>query len=338
MLGYEVMSLERRVGPSDPSALVRADPIGIGTVDEDGRIVACDSEFARLLGVADSAALEGRALEDIVPSGEDDWRDLLVSARGRSGLTARTVRIGPPTLHRALDVVSWADAAPDGRSGYRLLVSAADPSRPNPSVASIAGQARVARELHDGLAQDLWIAKLAASKLLRHESLDEDARAICTDLLRSIDSGLTEARSAVMAMRPASNRPMTLGRLVRQQVDEFSDRFGVRTECRVEGEPVVPAHVSVEVLRILQEALTNVRKHAQAGRVVVQLIAQESSILLTVRDDGVGFDPTTTTCGYGRESMAERAEAIRGRLTMASGPGRGTIVSLRLPVAARVRR
>jgi signal transduction histidine kinase len=57
-----------------------------------------------------------------------------------------------------------------------------------------------------------------------------------------------------------------------------------------------------------------------------------------VRDDGVGFDPTTTTCGYGRESMAERAEAIRGRLIVASGPGRGTSVSLRLPVDAVVGR
>jgi signal transduction histidine kinase len=332
------MSLERRVGPSEPGALVQAGPIGIGTVDESGRIVACDSEFARLLGVADPAALDGRSLEEIAPSGEDDWRDLLASARARAGLTARTVRIGPPALNRALDVVSWADTTPEGRSGYRVLVSPADPSRTNPDAASIAERARVARELHDGLAQDLWIAKLAASKLLRHESLDDDARAICTDLLRSIDSGLTEARSAVMAMRPASNRPMTLGGLVRQQVDEFSDRFGIRTECRIEGEPVVPAHVSVEVLRILQEALTNVRKHAHAGRVVVQLLERRSSTLLTVRDDGVGFNPTTTTCGYGRESMAERAEAIRGRLIVASGPGRGTSVSLRLPVDAVVGR
>ena len=113
----------------------------------------------------------------------------------------------------------------------------------------------------------------------------------------------------------------------------FRDRFAIRAECQVDvGEPI-PARVSVEMLRVLQEALNNVRKHANARRVVVRLEHRRSSVLLSIRDDGTGFDPAKTLSGFGRQSMHERAQSIGARLTVVSKPDRGTTVTLRVPVA-----
>jgi signal transduction histidine kinase len=183
------------------------------------------------------------------------------------------------------------------------------------------------------LAQDLWLAKLTASKLARHPTLDTDAQKLCVELLRSIDSGLAEARTAVMAMRPVDGPTVTLAELIERQVNEFSDRFGIPAECRVQDGPPVPSRVAVELLRVMQEALNNVRKHASARRVWIKARQQRSSVTLSIRDDGVGFDPGVSGTGYGSQSMQERAQSLGGRLEIVSTPGRGTTVTVRVPVA-----
>lgn len=216
-------------------------------------------------------------------------------------------------------------------SSMRLPLAEASPDGGPASWSGAEERARLAREIHDGLAQELWLAKLTASKLALHATLDADGRALCADLLRSIDAALSEARTAVTAMRADNDPATSLSALLERQVDEFSDRFGIRADCELEDGPPIPSRVSVEVLRVLQEALNNVRKHAGARRVVVRLEQSRASIMLTVRDDGVGFDATVTDIGYGRQSMQERAESIGARLMIASVPGRGTTVSLRLP-------
>jgi NarL family two-component system sensor histidine kinase LiaS len=194
-------------------------------------------------------------------------------------------------------------------------------------------RARAAREIHDGLAQDLWLAKLAATGLERNPSLDADARALCADLRRAIDAALTETRTALVAMRSVDVPAPPFSEVITRQVNEFSDRFGIRAECHIEDGPAIPPRVAIEMMRVVQEALNNVRKHARPGRAVVRLGRRRDSIVLSVRDDGVGFDPTIRSSGYGRESMHERAQSIGGRLTISSAPGRGTSVTLRVPVA-----
>jgi two-component system sensor histidine kinase UhpB len=85
-------------------------------------------------------------------------------------------------------------------------------------------------------------------------------------------------------------------------------------------------------MRVVGEALNNVRKHAAARRVLVRMEQRANSIALSVRDDGVGFDPGQTSDGFGRQSMHERAQSIGARLSIASTPGRGTTVRLRVPL------
>ncbi len=323
------------VGAREPDAPFHAAPIGIGRVDANGRLAELNPEFARLLGVLTQPALH-RTLDEIAPSTDDRWRNIVAAARDTPGLSRRMVTVGAPSDPRSLEVLAWSSAPGGSRSFVTLLVSQLPADRSSAWMTGAVERARFAREIHDGLAQDLWLAKLTASKLERHPTLDKDARALCVELLRSIDAGLSEARTAVLAMRSTDEPTITLSELISRQVNEFSDRFGIRIESHVGEGQAIPARVSVEMLRILQEALNNVRKHAAARHVVVRVERRRASIDLSVRDDGVGFDPTVKTGGYGQQSMHERAQSIGARLTIASVPGQGTTMILRVPVSQLV--
>ena len=196
-------------------------------------------------------------------------------------------------------------------------------------------RARLARDLHDGLAQDLWLARLSAARLAGNVSLDDAARALCADLIRTLDAGLAETQAAIAAARGEPGTAMTLATQVARRVHDFRDRFGLPIECAIEDGAAVPPRVAVEMQRVLQEALHNVRKHARARRITVRLAYRANAVVLSVTDDGIGFDPSVESVGFGRQSMADRARAIGARLRVVSTDGRGTLVLLRVPVAAR---
>ena len=136
---------------------------------------------------------------------------------------------------------------------------------------ALAERARLARELHDGLAQQLWLAKLKAGRLAALPDLGVDARLLTGELDAAIDAGLAEAREAVAAMRLAGDPAGTLPELLARSVDDFADRFGLRVEFTCDPDlPVLPARAQAEALRVMQEALSNVRRHADATVVRVR--------------------------------------------------------------------
>jgi signal transduction histidine kinase len=304
-------------------------PVGIGRIDATGTLTALNAEFARMFDLGVPEALH-RPVQKLPSALSECWREIIGSPGDSPGPSRWTVTVGRPPDHRLLNVVGWAIPEGEDVPVVQLVVSEIRSDQLE-SLDDLAERARLAREIHDGLAQDLWLAKLTASKLARHPSLDSEARVLAEDLLRSIDSGLAEAQTAVLAMRPQTGPVTTLSKLIERQVEEFSDRFGIRADCHAEAGPPVPPRVSIEVLRVLQEALNNVRKHANARRVIVTLGSQRDAIKLSVRDDGTGFDPATLASGYGRQSMHERAQSIGAHLEITSAPGRGTSVTLRVP-------
>jgi signal transduction histidine kinase len=325
-------SLERHgSGAGHMDAQLQPAPVGIGQIDATGTLTALNAEFARMFDLRLPEALD-RPVQKLPSALSECWREIIGSPGDSPGPSRWTVTVGQPPDDRLLSVVGWATPEGDDVPVVQLVVSEIRPDQLH-SLGDMAERARLAREIHDGLAQDLWLAKLTASKLARHPSLDSDARVLAEDLLRSIDSGLAEAQTAVVAMRPQGGPLTTLSKLVERQVEEFSDRFGIRVDCHAGDGPPVPPRVSIEVLRILQEALTNVRKHAVARRVIVTLGRQRDAIKLSVQDDGTGFDPATLDRGYGRQSMHERAQSIGAHLTIASAPGRGTTITLRVPAS-----
>jgi signal transduction histidine kinase len=196
--------------------------------------------------------------------------------------------------------------------------------------AAVEERARLSRELHDGLAQDLWFAKLKVGRLAALPGLDAEARAICGELDEAIDVGLTEARQAVMALRAVDDADASFCELMGRYVDDYGDRFGIRTEFTCADDvPRLETRVEAELLRIAQEALSNVRRHADATVVRVDVSAADGGVRLSVRDNGRGFDPAKIDGrGFGLTSMAERAALVGGRFTIDARPRDGTRVTV----------
>jgi signal transduction histidine kinase len=201
--------------------------------------------------------------------------------------------------------------------------------------AALAERTRLAREIHDGLAQDLWYAKLKQGRLTQNASLDAEARTSAGEVLDAIDSALAEARQAVMAMRVDPSAASSLEEVLRSYVEDFADRFGVRAEFEADGSlPRLPARTEAEVLRIVQEALNNVRRHADATLVRVLSERNGSTARITVTDNGRGFDPSdVAAASYGLRGMRERAELVGATLDVWSRDRDGTRITLELTTA-----
>ena len=128
----------------------------------------------------------------------------------------------------------------------------------------------------------------------QNESLDAAAKTTAGEVLNAIDSALAEARQAVMAMRVDPSSASSLEEVLRSYVEDFSDRFGVRAEFEAEGTlRRLPPRTEAEVLRIVQEALNNVRRHADATLVRVRTERRGATSRISVTDNGRGFDPST---------------------------------------------
>jgi signal transduction histidine kinase len=199
-----------------------------------------------------------------------------------------------------------------------------------------AGQAervRLSRELHDGLAQNLWLAKLKAGRLASLEGLTPEAAQLTEELDSAIEAGLVEAQQAVAALRLSGEPGSSLPELLSRAIDEFTDRFGLRADFECGDLPAVSPRIQVESLRITQEALTNVRRHADATMVRVTVLVDDGQLVVSVADNGRGFDPGAVgTSAFGLTSMRERAELIGGRLDLVSAPASGTLVRLVAPL------
>jgi signal transduction histidine kinase len=202
------------------------------------------------------------------------------------------------------------------------------------AAAALEERARLAREIHDGLAQELWYAKLKQSRLSRVSAFEGEASQLSAEVEGAIDMALAEARHAVAAMRGgAASGPLI--EMLRRQVEDFSDRFAIRADLVREGtgEPEIGPRAHAELIRIVQEALTNVRKHADAT-VVRVLVETGSELRIAISDNGRGFRPDMAPAGFGLESMRQRAAVIGATLSVTSAPHDGSRVELVMPLGA----
>jgi signal transduction histidine kinase len=193
-------------------------------------------------------------------------------------------------------------------------------------------RARLAREIHDGMSQELWFAKLKQGRLAQLPELTDDARGLAQEVAGAIEAALAEARQAILALRPAEGA--SFGQVVERYVEDFADRFGIPATCRCDpAAEGLPSRSQAELLRIVQEGLNNVRKHADATVVHVEVEAVPSGLRLTVTDNGRGFEPDTgSSSGYGLRSMQERAGLIGATLAIVSRPRDGTRVTVDVPL------
>jgi signal transduction histidine kinase len=203
-----------------------------------------------------------------------------------------------------------------------LLVGAArEISRYGREGAALEERRRVARDLHDGVAQELaYIATMA-----RRIELDPSAR-FARRLADAAQHALDESRLVISTLAGGGNVSDQIALTARDAAHRFDMEAVLELPADVELQP----DVAEALLRIVREAVTNAGRHAHAGAVTVSLDVADA-IALEVRDDGDGFDVTESGAGFGLTSMRERAEAIGGVFTVTSAPGCGT--SIRVEIA-----
>lgn len=192
-------------------------------------------------------------------------------------------------------------------------------------------RSRLAREIHDGLAQHLAFLKMRVAWLQRSEASVEMKQ--LHDIEGVLATALAEARQAISTLRADSGATTTAEALT-QYVEEFGriSSLDVSFECD-KRLPEVGPKVRVELLRIVQESLNNVRKHAGATNVKVRLTSTPRHFVIRIEDNGKGFDPARTPEGhFGVAIMRERAESVGGTFKVWSHAGKGTRVEVSVPV------
>lgn len=197
---------------------------------------------------------------------------------------------------------------------------------------------RLARDIHDTLTQgfaSIVMLLEAAEALL---PAGDPARRHVSQALRSARESLGESRRVVWALRPGQLGGGELPEALQRLAERLSDETGVQTEAVVTGtaRPLSP-QAQTALLRVAQEGLSNVRRHARAGHVSLTLSYMDDVVALDVQDDGNGFDAGRIAAlqeqlaGVGLKTMRERVEELGGTLVVESTPGEGTTVAATLP-------
>lgn len=196
---------------------------------------------------------------------------------------------------------------------------------------------RLSREMHDGLAQTLGYLGMQAERLERllAEGRTDQFREELTQLRQTIAEAYLDVRESIDGLRLAVERPGGFLEALLAHLEDFRQRTGLVVDTSgIEDPGDLSPEVALHLLRIAQEALTNVRRHAQARHVRVRLTREGGHLELTVADDGRGFDPSLSQGRHhvGLASMRERARSVDGQLTLATSPGQGTRVTVRVPL------
>ena len=198
--------------------------------------------------------------------------------------------------------------------------------------AAIAERARLARELHDGIAQDLWTAKLELDRL--GAQLDGAPQPVAVQLDRArgaVEAARSEAQDAVHALRSGFDAGLTLHEELPRRLDAFIARTGYPLDLEFDDRVVLRGITATETLRVLDEALHNVEKHADATRIRVRVVQEGDDVQMSIEDNGRGFTPSDGLPGHGLLGMRERASLLGGHLEVRSAPGDGTHVELVVP-------
>jgi len=199
---------------------------------------------------------------------------------------------------------------------------------------------RIACEIHDGLLQ--YLASIMYKADLCLDLMEEDAaeaRVTLEEISQALQACIRETRWLVSALRPDSVRIRGLLPVLRQRLAEFKERTGLAPQLYCIGDPGrLPEQLCLILLRVVQETLNNVYKHAQADRVSIHLdFSSPEEVQLCVQDDGRGFDleeerrRARERGAFGLCTMRERVESVGGSLRIETGPGQGTRVEVRLP-------
>ena len=303
-----------RLGVADSKAgrvLERARSERIDSVLDDPEI---DQNAARRLGARSALyvplVVGGRAIGVVVAHdragadpafGEDD------------------LRLGESLASRAAIAVDLSQRV--SRDAVRRVVEAQELER-----------ARLARELHDETGQALTSILLGLKSL--EDRLDSDeGRAAAAEVRELVVSTLQDVRRLAVELRPSALDDFGLVPALERLTETFATGSGIAVDLEARlGDERLPGEIETTLYRLVQEALTNVLKHAAAARVRVSLTRDAGGVTAVVEDDGSGFDAMARDGGLGLAGMRERLGIVGGRLTVDSASGRGTTLLAEVPL------
>ncbi len=191
---------------------------------------------------------------------------------------------------------------------------------------------RLARDLHDELGALLTSAKLDAARIRsRLANTAPEATERLNHLVEVLNSGIEMKRRIIEDLRPSTLSHLGLIPTLEIQARDFAQRSGIEVHCDLT--PVkLAADTELVIYRLVQEAITNITKYAKAHNVWINMASHAGQVEISVRDDGIGFDPNTpSSSAYGLVGMRFRVEAEGGTMKLLSSPGQGTLIQVKLP-------
>lgn len=320
---------------------------GICSVDADDRITFVNRRFARMLGGA-IPDFVGKELPLFVHP--DDREQARAAFRHRSFGVAgvmelRLCRLDQSVLWTGVSSSVFTDASGGFGGVLRMFSDISDRKELEAMRARLvkhlvaaqeAERRRIARELHDQAGQHLVGLTLGLDSLAKITPTSSEARHIVARL-QQITEGLSrDVHHLAVQLRPAALDDLGLVAAVGNYADEISEQFGVRVDIHCDVAQRLDPVIETTVYRVVQEALTNVVRHAGAQQVSVIIESQQTQLRVVIEDDGVGFDLSRERHadgpGLGIIGMRERAALVGGELTIESSADNGTTLFLRVPL------
>jgi PAS domain S-box-containing protein len=321
-----------------------------------GYIAECNLAHARNFGFATPEEMVGIRLRDLIPASDTErlesfrgsarsgWQDRTVEFRSRdkSGNLKHFLRTEIPIVENGMLVHVWGIT----RNITELKRAEEERQRSLEQLRALAARLqsireeerkRVAREIHDQLGQALTAIKIDLSSLVRELPAGEKQPSKRTSsILQLVDESIQSVRRISTELRPGILDDLGLVAAIEWAGEDFQARTGTTCQLDLPPEDIpVDAECATAIFRIFQETLTNVARHADAGKVDVRVAREGGDLILEVHDNGKGISTDKLANGeaLGILGMRERAMLLGGEITISSPPGNGTTVRVRIPEA-----
>lgn len=325
---YETHAQNARIPDIPDGAIIEAEGVCLATIDANGRLIS-----TKLLLAAPSAM---RVLER--PSWLTPRRLLAGTAFLTAGLVILAIWLFSASRKNAAQQVLIKKL----EQAQRELQEAHEAARKNSAQqfkAVLAERTRLARDLHDTLEQTLAGIGLQIDTAARLAPRDPHASSTHLQLARNwLAQSQTDLRRSIWDLRSRELEQFDLAAALRRSADHLAEHAGVACEFTAAGDMSgLPEITEENILRIGQEALTNIARHARAKNVSISLKSTPDSLRLRIKDDGAGFDtariPNAADGHFGLTGMAERVKRLAGSFRVNSAPGQGTTIVVEIPVA-----
>jgi PAS domain S-box-containing protein len=351
-------SLEQSEGKFEQ--IFQQSPIGIALHDPDGLLFDANKSCLEIFGISDVAQIKGWRLSNYLNISFHELKEIVIGKTARhEGLfdfeklrkdnPFQTTRSG--VIYLGVSVTPMGTKT-DGRiAGYLVQIQdVTERRRAEEHIRALTRELmmvqekerqRISCELHDTVSQDLSALKIMCASLSeKHPELPADTKHRLSEIAAILADTINAVRDLAYGLRPPALDVLGLARTISMHCEDFSQKTGLGVDFSsvgVEGLPLDP-DMQINLFRLIQEALNNVRKHADASQVSVRLVASFPDIILRIEDDGKGFDVQGRLATalqekrMGLRSMEERAALLGGNLKVESRPMQGTKITVKVPI------